>query len=356
MSQIQPTEPKYPYKPIGTLLALESALGVPLTSLLSTASKANGLYRTVKAEPKSDGTLRQTFDAFPELKSIQTLINNRLLKRVIFPQYLTGSLKGRDYRANAKLHTGAAIVICEDVTNFFPSVSEKIVNRIWVRFFGFSPEIGDLLTKLTTKDGCLPQGSVTSSYLANLAFFSDEPKLYARLECRGLRYSRYVDDITVSSTTELNKYELSEVISDIYTMLGKNGFKAKRRKHEIKRRNGQMFTTKLLINERVALTPTERAAIRSAVHQLECKLKIATDVAALRADLNSVRGRVDKLKGFHPAEGTALRLRVNALKAQYPELAATPKMLAVVRPTPANESWLKEKVQVAARDDESPPF
>lgn len=82
------TAPEYPFKAIGTLPALEAALGVPLKQLESIASDSDNLYRTVKAKPKSDGTPRQIFDALPKLKSIQSRIKDRLLKRVLFPEYL----------------------------------------------------------------------------------------------------------------------------------------------------------------------------------------------------------------------------------------------------------------------------
>lgn len=90
-----------------------------------------------------------------------------------------------------------------------------------------------LLTKLTTRNGSLPQGGIPSSYLANLVFWRDESLLHAKLRARGIRYSRYVDDIAMSSTTRLARVEKSKAIADVYGMLEKHGLTARRDKHEI---------------------------------------------------------------------------------------------------------------------------
>lgn len=349
MTRQQAAKPRYPLRPIATLKALEAALGVPLAHLVRLGAGADNLYRAVKAEVKSDGSVRETFDAFPELKAVQIRIKDRILKRVEFPPYLTGSLKGRDYRVNAKLHVDAAIVVCEDVTNFFPSVRSSLVERIWIECFGFSPDVVALLTSLTTRKGSVPQGAVTSSYLANLSLFDDEPRLYQRFEKQGIRYSRYVDDITISSESPISNHDLGKLISEIYTMLSKNGLRAKRRKHELSRANTRMVATKLVINKRVALLAKERAAIRAAVHQLERSLADGQDPSEAKKVFNSVRGRVDKLKGFHPTEGAALRLRVNALRDRFPALAPA-------TPTAVTTKVEKEERNVAQTTSSAPPW
>lgn len=304
--------PEYPFRPIRNEHGLEAALRVPIENLKRVAAKADLLYRKAKPIDKGDGTIRQTFDALPELKCIQIRIKNILLSRVNFPPYLTGSLKGRDYRVNARFHVDAKVIVCEDIANFFPSTSTHIIRNIWANLFGFSADVSDLLTALTTKDGFLPQGAVTSSYLANLAFFSSEPTLQALLAGRSIRYSRYVDDITLSSVTSLSSEDLTWCISNAYGMLAKYGYHAKRRKHEIHRSNARMFTTKLMVNKRPALKPNERSAIRSAVYQLERKVAAGVAFDVLRSEFNSVRGRVEKLKLFHTREALSLKARLAA--------------------------------------------
>ncbi|MCE4351373.1 hypothetical protein LYZ86_19470 [Xanthomonas hortorum pv. cynarae] len=119
MSQLE-QPPSYPHKPIHSLLALSRVLGYPPEMLQRVAETSSERYRLAKAIAKPDGSVRQTFDALFPLKDIQIRIKQRLLTAVIFPAYLTGSLKGQDQVRNAILHQGAVITVCEDIESFFP--------------------------------------------------------------------------------------------------------------------------------------------------------------------------------------------------------------------------------------------
>jgi hypothetical protein len=284
------------------------------------AKVANDRYRLAKSVIKPDGSIRQPFDALEPLKGIQKRIKERILDKVAFPAYLTGSLKGRDARANAKLHVGSTLVLCEDISSFFPSTTEALVEDIWSGFFGFSYEVARLLTELTTKEGSLPQGACTSSHLANLAFWKCEHALYEHLLLQGITYSRYVDDIAVSSKTPLPKEDLSRCIARIYTMMGRNGYKPKRKKQEIQRGNGQMRVTKLVTNRRPAIPSKERQAIRACVHQLEQRLKVG-ELDGLGKEVNRASGRVSRLRQLHPVEGLALKIRIAALRTELKAVA-----------------------------------
>jgi hypothetical protein len=221
---------------------------------------------------------------------------------------------GTSYRVNAGLHAGARIVICEDIECFFPATSSTVVFDVWRHLFGFSEDVAHQLTKLTTKEGMLPQGAITSSYLANLAFWRYESLLHDTMLSRGIQYSRYVDDLTVSSKQFLSTQQQTEVIAQLYGMLRKLGYRAKRRKHEVFTSRRQMKTTKLVMNCRPALPRRERAAIRVAVFQLEQRVASGDAGEELHKVLNSVAGRVGKLKSFHEQQGAALMLRIRSIR------------------------------------------
>jgi hypothetical protein len=259
--------------------------------------------------------VRQPFDALEPLKTVHRAIKKKLLSQVSFPKYLTGSLRGTDYRVNASLHVRAKIAISEDIKQFFPTTSKDVVFDTWRSFFGFAEEVAELLTSITTKDGTLPQGAIPSSYLANLAFWRVEPKLQAMLESRGITYSRYVDDITVSSKERVSKDNQTWLIAQIYGMLRKHGFRAKRRKHDSSSAGRRIVTTKLVANMRPALPSEERAKIRTAVFQLERRIESGERSPQLRKELDRVAGRVGKLNRFHKTEAAGLATRVRVVRA-----------------------------------------
>lgn len=309
-----PEAPYYLNSEIGSVKALGRALSLPPEHLEQLALKANQLYRKAKPIKKADGTIRQPFDAMGPLKEFHVRLKHRILSKVHFPEYLTGSIKGRDYVLNAKIHVGAAIVICEDITNFFPSVTSDIIFDVWRYLFGFPDKVATLLTVLTTKDGALPQGAIPSSYLANLALWRREPAVQHQLAIEDVKYSRYVDDIAVSSLTPLSKDSQTQIIAKIYGMLSGFGLKAKRKKHETHTSGNRMTTTKLVVNKKVALPAAIRSKIRSEVFRVEELSRDGILGEESRKMLASVSVKVGQMARHHPTPAKALKERLKLVR------------------------------------------
>lgn len=311
--------PIYPFKPIGSLALLAQTLGVSVEHLQLLAAQANALYRLAKPIVKPDGSIRQPLDAKPPLKELHRRITERILLRVVYPPYLTGSLKGTEAKKNAEMHAGKRIVICEDIKSFFPSITDQAVNDVWRGLFAFPPPVASLLTTLTTKDGQLPQGAIPSSYLANLILWRHEPELHAQFAAQGITYSRYVDDVCVSSVDFMSKEVQTQVIGKVYGMLAKVGLKPKRSKHETYSRSTRMVTTKLVVNKKASLPQQKRSQIRAAVHHLEIESAAAGHLDNLPR-LGSVSVQVGQMNRFHPTQAEALKARLKDLRAVRSEV------------------------------------
>ncbi|MFT4064858.1 reverse transcriptase family protein [Paraburkholderia sp.] len=263
----------------------------------------------------AERTFRETFDATPVLKDIHRRIKLAILDRVRFPNYLTGSVKGQDYRTNALLHRNSKILISEDIQGFFPSTTQHLVQEVWSQFFGFSADVAHCLAALCSKDGALPQGAITSPHVANLVFWRVEPVIHAEMASRGIRYSRYVDDVCVSSSTGIAHIDKQSVIAVVYAMLARHGYAAKRSKHKIQTASGRITATKLGVNGDPSLSGQQRGQIRAAVHKLELTFA-AGAFSEARALLPSVTGRVSMLARFHSTEGQALKQRLSSIREQ----------------------------------------
>lgn len=312
------SKPSYRGKPIRSIPALARALWLDVPVLIEAADAANRNYRVVR--PKL-GSTRQTFDALGLLKEIHRRIKLAFFDNVQFPAYLHGSLKGCDYVTNALLHTNKKLLICEDVKSFFPSVGAAFVEDVWCGFFGFSPAVAKLLTKLTTKDGALPQGAITSSYLANLVLWRDEPLLHAKLASRGITYSRYVDDMAMSSVTYLSKETQTWAIAQLYGMLRRHDLKAGRAKHEIFSASEPMIATKLIVNRKPALAQKKRSQVRAQVKQLEIAHAEGADANTVRALATSAAQSVGQLGRFHKTQAGSLKARIGAVREALPPLS-----------------------------------
>ncbi|RQT06377.1 RNA-directed DNA polymerase [Burkholderia contaminans] len=301
----------YPHARIQSVESLRHPLGMGPVGLRRLAKRASDMYFVAHRIPKDDGSERIVYDTREPLKSVLRRINQHILRRVVYPDYLTGGVPGKDYKSNVEIHVGAATVVKEDISSFFPSVSEVLVFDIWHRFFGFSTDVAEVLTALTTRDGHLEQGAPTSGYLANLALWDVEPNLVHRLAEEGFTaYSRHVDDIVLSSNEELEGGEIAWAVSQIYGTLRKKGLQAKRAKHEVMRLNRPIVILKLIGNEKASLPARERSRVRAVVHRFCTNIESGVDIALLEADLPSVRGLVHKVKRFHPTEGNKLVAQV----------------------------------------------
>ena len=213
-------KPRYLKKPIGSIDSLSKALSKDKKRLISLADEADSFYYLHEKREKPDGTFREIYAAKSELKVLQKSIHERLFSNVDFPYYLQGGIKDiiipRSHIKAVKFHKNAKLLVSMDISNFFPSLTSEVVFDIWKRFFNFPAPVAQLLTKLTTFNGTLPQGASTSQDLANLAFWDRESDVVDKLQRNGFKYTRYVDDVTVSSTTYIEMKELSPIFENIF--------------------------------------------------------------------------------------------------------------------------------------------
>lgn len=328
--------PFYPHSPIHSNKALARALGEPVERLLALAQRSSRMYRYVPQFKKDGVTPRHTYDAHEPLKTIQRKIVDRLLSQVAYPAYLHGGIKDaklpRSIYSNARVHAGAKAVILQDIADFFPSITIEHVQQIFTGLFHFSKEVALLLATLVTREGQVPQGASTSSYLANLVFWDIEPTLVSRFNSQGLEYSRFADDITVSCKTNISGLATTKIIASVTWMLSQKRCRQKRSKLHVRKRGHAILmgdhtetvtVTGLAVDRAIPAIPkTERMAIRAAVKQLE--IRSESSLGQLNPEeekeIRRVMGRVGRLIACGHPEGQRLKARLRALLARSPLL------------------------------------
>jgi hypothetical protein len=308
--------PAYPHDPIQSVGSLCRALAIAEPLLCSIAERVPKLYIGPTPKPKKSGNgFRDVYDTRPPLKPLLKCINKVFFKRVVFPDYLHGSIRGCDFISNARLHEGSVTVITEDIKGFFDHITEEHVYAIWRRFFGFGQAPSELLTKLVTNGGRTYQGSPTSSYLANLVFWEIEPRMVEALRAHGLRYSRFVDDVTMSHQASIGAEEKTWAIAQVYAMLGSHGFKPARRKHAIFNGNASRTIMRVNVNEHVSITPTERRQVRAMVHQIEQRVRSGENTPEVRQLLSSAIGKIGRIQRLHPGYADKLRSQARGIQS-----------------------------------------
>ncbi len=139
-----------------------------------------------------------------KLKELQSKLLKNVFYKITLPEYFFGGLKNKDAVLNARIHQGNKYFFLTDLKNFYPSVSSKSVENA-LRKEGFYPDVARILTKICTKEGAIPQGCPTSSFLASLVVYHSCNDLFEKYKFDGLKVSIYVDDITFSSPNDFKK-------------------------------------------------------------------------------------------------------------------------------------------------------
>lgn len=303
----------YPHKPIASLKSLALSLDISLDRLVFLQHYSDKFFFLQTRVAKKDGSFRETYDVGKELKELHSKIVKKFFAPINFPNYLQGGIRKRDYITNAKQHLKSHILINEDISNFFPSITKSLVHQIWVGFFRFSHEVAKCLSEITTFKGALVQGSKVSSYICNLVLWKRELKLVKEFEKKGLVYTRFVDDITISSKKPLSYKEKSEIIGKVYGLLKSINVKPNRKKHAVMQKGNRQTVTQINTSTyRPTLGKDEYNLVRSAVYECEILYKNC-DKQQYEKLYSRTKGRVYHLRRFHKNRADKLLKRLEKI-------------------------------------------
>ena len=221
-----------------------------------------GRYYRPKPLAKPSGGLRNLLIPQGELLVFQQKIKRHILDRVPVLPCAHGGIKRRSVLTNAEPHVSREVVFSVDIKNFFPHVDPERVFRIF-RGLGFGDEAARILSKATTWKYQLPQGSPTSTGLANLSLIQADSRILRLAESHGFSYTRFVDDLTLSGGWRLLKFR--RLISRI---IESEGFEIKPEKTATMDCGMRQIVTKLVVNGKINLCREQRRAIRREVMTL----------------------------------------------------------------------------------------
>ncbi len=213
---------------IKTIKHLAFILKLNAEELLHLSTIVDNFYYT-KSEPKLDKNnnpkikngkqlFRTLNPSTKELKEIQSRIQKNILSKIELPDYAYGAVKGRDNVKNALKHRGKKYNFTTDLSNYFPTISNKQVYQMFVSN-NFSPTVARILTKLTTYNGKLPQGAPTSPTISNLVFVKTGLKLKSVADSHNITFTSFIDDLTFSS-----KIDFKDIIPKLIQIILEDNF------------------------------------------------------------------------------------------------------------------------------------
>ena len=287
---------------IDSLDHLRSICKQPITALWAVADEPGPHYGSFTI-PKGTGRFRLITPPKGDLMRIQRQLLTFLTTQKKWGPWVHGGVRGRSIFTNAQPHVGRAMVANLDVRDCFPTTTMMGVQDALERNH-LPPDVARLLAALTTYspaggDRCLPQGSPTSTFLANLVFEQADDRFVRLSKRHNLRYTRYVDDVTISGGRDFRdlKGALVEVVTDF-------GYSVSTDKVWFRGRNKRQIVTGLVVNDKLRPTKEFIFALKRLIRQCFWPGEVGIEIAAAEQGLtvrqlrSTIEGRINHLRKF----------------------------------------------------------
>lgn len=164
-------------------------------------SKFSHRYYKKYRIPKSNGKFREIRQPRKDLKGIQAWILRNILDKLNPTPFATAYIKDENISDNVAPHCNNRYFILLDLEDFFSSISIRRVAKVF-SLIGYSKKAASILAMLCTCNGSLPQGAVTSPSLSNLIAAKLDRRIAGYTSRRNITYTRYADDLTLSSNKD----------------------------------------------------------------------------------------------------------------------------------------------------------
>lgn len=264
-------------------------------------------YRIFKIQKRTDSgskvkRYRMICVPDPQLMKAQRWIAQNILPHGRTHDASVAYKPGSNIVDAASLHCGCKWLIKMDIVNFFESVTERSVYRVFHEM-GYQPLVSFELARVCTRKGDrtwvrnpytpkwqtwhatyseilsytgaemlghLPQGAPTSPMLANLSMYDFDQSVEEIAAEFGLTYTRYADDLTLSTASDnFSRAKAQEAVSRIYRTIREFSFEPNFTKTQIVPPGARRVVLGLLVDgERPKLTKQFRDRLRLHLHHI----------------------------------------------------------------------------------------
>lgn len=242
------------------LSSLTGDLGFSARALYSMTHNIHKHYNSVSI-PKGNGETRKLRVPDKFLKAIQRSIVRNLLSYEEISPYATAYRLCGSTVANARPHVGAKTVLKLDIRHFFDHIIYPVVKDKVFPANKYSEANRVLLTLLCTYRECIPQGAPTSPAISNIIMRDFDDTVGTWCDDRGIRYTRYCDDMTFSGD-----FSPKEVVLFVKEELRKMGFFLNGKKIVVVKNGQKKQVTGILVNEKLNVPSTYRRKLRQELY------------------------------------------------------------------------------------------
>lgn len=244
---------------------LASNVGVSTQIVYVLSRQDNSKYYKKFIIPKRDGADRIIHQPSYSMKIIQRWVLQEILYKIPHTEYSYGFKKGKGspLKKNAEIHSENLFIMKMDLKDFFHSIKRKKIYRLFNQI-GYNEVVSNLLTNLTTTNDKLPQGAVTSPYIANLVCRNLDKRISKYCNKRQIKYSRYADDLFFSSN---DKIKLKAIYNMVRKIVQDEGFQLNTNKTKLMTPKGRKSITGVTINNGIKAPKKMKKRVRAMIHR-----------------------------------------------------------------------------------------
>lgn len=335
-----------PLPPILSLRHLANLSGTNREILRSHVTRSiDEAYKHFYIKKRSGGYRRISIPN-GQLQTVQQWIAHNVLRGVGAHTASRAFCKGNSIVKCAKEHCNSKWLIKLDVADFFGSVTEIQVYRAF-RYLGYNPLISFEMARISTERislsskydldswkvgakkysiqdyqekvlGRLPQGAPSSPMLSNLIMLRIDDSIAKLARERGLRYTRYSDDMTFSTIGKYSRNEARELVSEVSQILKKHGLYLNRGKTTIVPPGAKKVVLGLLVDgDHPNLTKEFKDKVRQHLFYLG---KFGIQNHVVRREFDSAGGLYRHLLGLINFANMVDSLYAETVKAAFDQL------------------------------------
>lgn len=252
-------------------------LMIPEATLDHIIRSAPYRYKVFEIDKRDGKTKRTIAQPAKELKAIQYWVMEKVLSGFPIHGAAMAYRKGRSIATNAAKHAPARFLLKMDFRDFFPSITAEDFEAFLAGREGINLSREDIvrLKKILfwnrRREGRLVMsiGAPSSPMLSNILLYDFDKKVQAFCAKRKVKYSRYADDLTFSTSRPNVLREVEVQLVEICQRMEHPKLRIKAEKTVHASRGGSRRVTGLVLanDGQVSLGHSRKRLIRAQVHQ-----------------------------------------------------------------------------------------
>lgn len=225
--------------------------------------------------PKRDGTNREIMAPIEPLKHIQRKLADYLNTIYIPKPNVYGFVCGKSTIDGAQQHVKSKLLLNIDLQDFFGTINFGRIRGMFIKKpYEYGKKAATTIAQVACRNNRLPQGAPCSPVLANMICSHLDTALIRFAYKYHLIYTRYADDITLSTTSNVGDFQKSIVYRDeneklhvgveLDNLIRKCGFTINPKKIYVQSIQQRQLVTGIVVNRRTSV-PREYAKLTRAL-------------------------------------------------------------------------------------------